>query len=69
MTDAEDAAMHAVQPAGADAVSDRAALEPRVDQLAPADDAVLACGDGGDDRIAGCRVDVFTHHVNKGRPG
>lgn len=65
MARGEDAAMHAVQPADPHAVIDRAAAEAGVDELPPADDAVLPRGELGDSEIRTGRVGLFMHHMNK----
>jgi hypothetical protein len=48
VADRVDPAVHGVEPAALQPVTDRPATEPEVDELSPGDDAVLALGDRGD---------------------
>jgi len=69
MADGKHTAVHAMQPAGADAMLDRAAAEAGVDELTPADDAVLSCGEHGDVCVRTERVGLFIHHMNESTAG
>jgi len=65
VTDAEHAAMHAVQQPTAHAMRDRATSEAGVEQLLPAHDAVLASRELSDEDVSPGLVELSCHQMNK----